>query len=297
MKLSRLPRRATEKLSTFFTDLSYIFSPSFSLPKRFPLFLAYLKITIKYFLSRWISFKSEVFLTYKVEVIDYALFYEIFRQIFVRQSYYFQTNNPTPFILDGGGNMGMSVLYHKFLYPDSEIIVFEPSENILPTLKANISKNNLKLVNLIEAALSNVDGKQEMYDRGIGACGDTLEKTLLRDAKIDVAAVPKEISTKALSPFVTKKVDFLKLDIEGSEGLVVKELADSNKLTMIERLSMEYHYYPENKNNSLPELLQNLEKNNHGYQIFLEQINPESTQGLEKDNSYYCLIKTILKQD
>lgn len=295
MSLPRIIRRGIEKMSTFFTDLTYIFSPSFNNPKKFDLFFVYLKISFKYFLSRWFNFKSEKFLSYSVDIVNYPIFYEIFRQVFVRQSYYFQTNAYKPFIIDGGGNMGMSVIYQKYLYPESEIIVFEPSENILPTLKINLSKNKFSGIRLIESALSDNDGEQIMYDRGVGACGDTLEKTLLKDAKVDLNALPKIINTKRLSSFITKRVDFLKLDIEGSEGLVIKELHDTNKLNLVEKISMEYHYYPENIKNSLPNLLNNLVSGGHGFQIYLEQIKPESTLGLEKSNSYYCLIKTIYK--
>jgi FkbM family methyltransferase len=43
-----------------------------------------------------------------------------------------------PVIIDCGGNIGLSVLYFKYLFPNSVITVFEPSPPVFEILKENI---------------------------------------------------------------------------------------------------------------------------------------------------------------
>ncbi len=49
------------------------------------------------------------------------------REIFVELQYYFRARRPDPVIVDGGSNIGMSVLFFKALYPDARVLAFEPA--------------------------------------------------------------------------------------------------------------------------------------------------------------------------
>ena len=51
----------------------------------------------------------------------------LFTEIFVAEPYRFTTQSKSPLIIDGGVNVGVSVAYFKWLYPDSRIIGFEPT--------------------------------------------------------------------------------------------------------------------------------------------------------------------------
>src|SRR5262249_62206976 len=62
----------------------------------------------------------------RFEVVDAESFLSIYDQIFVREIYRFESSDDAPFIIDGGANIGASVLYFKKLYPKSRIIAFEP---------------------------------------------------------------------------------------------------------------------------------------------------------------------------
>src|SRR6478752_2497070 len=50
----------------------------------------------------------------------------LFREIFMRGDYYFESDNAQPTIIDCGSNIGISVLFFKRLFPQCRIIAFEP---------------------------------------------------------------------------------------------------------------------------------------------------------------------------
>lgn len=88
-------------------------------------------------------------------------------------------------------------------------------------------------------------------------------------SRLNMSLVPKEGSTTyttvqavLLSDFISEEVDFLKLDIEGSELEVLKELEKKNKLGFIKEMIIEHHPVHDN---SLAALLLLLEQNRFRY--------------------------------
>lgn len=67
----------------------------------------------------------------------------LYREIFVRQNYYFTANDDRPVILDCGANVGMASLYFKWLYPKAQIKAFEPDPATFQLLQQNMSRNRL----------------------------------------------------------------------------------------------------------------------------------------------------------
>jgi predicted O-methyltransferase YrrM len=62
--------------------------------------------------------------------------------IFLKAKIYrFNSLITKPLILDCGANVGVSVLYFKRLYPDAEIIAFEPDEDVFAILKQNYEES------------------------------------------------------------------------------------------------------------------------------------------------------------
>src|SRR4249919_2214160 len=51
----------------------------------------------------------------------------VYREVFAQREYWFTTSNRHPVILDCGGNIGMTTLFFKAIYPDARIDVFEPA--------------------------------------------------------------------------------------------------------------------------------------------------------------------------
>lgn len=280
------------RLGNIATDIAYILSSEYKVPNRKKLLCDYLRLRTKAFLNQWINFKKEHFLSFTVVFADYSLFFETFRQIFIRHSYYFETNSDTPRIIDCGGNAGMSVLYFKHLFPKSNITVFEPSETIQPVIRENISRNKIEGVTLEPYAVSKKDGTASFYDRGPGSCGNTLMETVF-DTTIQKGGTKEEkthtVQTRRLSPYIKTNIDLLKLDIEGAEGMVIEELHTAGALNKIQTIAMEYHYYPANTENNLGAMLSTFEKENRGYHIYLDELIPGSSA---PQNSYYTLIRS-----
>src|SRR6516164_4426665 len=66
------------------------------------------------------------FLGYRVKITDGLNFYIQYKDEFIQQIYHFESSSTNPLIIDGGSNIGMSILYFKRLYPNARIVGFEP---------------------------------------------------------------------------------------------------------------------------------------------------------------------------
>lgn len=161
-------------------------------------------------------------------------------EIFVDASYQFKSNKEYPVIIDAGSNIGIATLFFKYYYPKAKILCFEPDPNVFKLLELNIKANQLKDITLVNAALSNKKGKANFYGQIYQSKPDTRGNSIIKTwgAQRDIN---DEISVNSvkLSSYIQCTVDFLKLDIEGAEELVLTELGD--KLYHIKALAIEHH--------------------------------------------------------
>lgn len=281
------------KIIILLSDLEHIITKDYKHPRRRKLLLDYLRIRLKASLNRWGHFQTEHFLDFKVSFSSYDIFFAIFRQIFVRHAYYLETTNQEPVILDCGGNIGMATLYFKYLYPKAKITIFEPSQEVFDLLEKNIKNNNLKNVEIVRAAVSDADGQAEIYPRGAAACGNTLEQNISKVTPTKKTVVPYSIKTTKLSSYINSNIDLLKLDIEGSEGSVIKDLSANNKLVLVKQCVMEYHYYPEVTSNNLVDLLRLFKERGWETQMYYEEVPHVAEQlGLSTNGSYSLSLRT-----
>jgi FkbM family methyltransferase len=174
-----------------------------------------------------------------LDVVAYSP-YELrlmFSEIFIEDCYYFQADNQRPFIIDCGGNIGIATLYFKKLYPLAEIIVFEPEPHSFQLLQQNITANNLTHIQAINRALSDKNGMCFFNDQYKGSTGAHL--IFKTGAVADSKTIP--VVSDVLSSYITQPVDLLKLDVEGAEGFVLKDLASAGKLSLIKKMIIEFH--------------------------------------------------------
>src|SRR6266478_6270471 len=61
------------------------------------------------------------FLDYRVRVTDGPNFYLQYKDEFSERIYHFEAQRPDPLIIDGGSNIGMSILSFKRTYPQGRI--------------------------------------------------------------------------------------------------------------------------------------------------------------------------------
>jgi FkbM family methyltransferase len=148
-------------------------------------------------------------------------------EIIEKQIYNFVSKRD-PYIIDAGANIGLSVIYFKNKYPTAEVVAFESDPKIAEVTRENISQFNLQDVTLVEKALWS-----EITELKFSADGSDGGK-VSSDGQISVP-------TDLLSKYINKRVDFLKIDIEGAEYQVLEEAKD--KLEFVDRMFVEYHSF------------------------------------------------------
>lgn len=168
----------------------------------------------------------------EIGLVDAASFLFMYKEIFEQQIYRFKAQNQNPIIIDGGANIGLSVLYFKQLYSNSHIIAFEPDNKVFNTLEKNINACALSDVKLVNKALWSSETVLEFMSEG--ADGGRVIQIELEREKYQVSAV-------CLRDYLTRPVDFLKLDIEGAETEVIKDCQDL--LLNVNNMFVEYHSF------------------------------------------------------
>jgi FkbM family methyltransferase len=191
---------------------------------------------------------------YRIRITDGKSFYVQIKDEFIHQIYRFEATTKAPVIIDGGSNIGVSILYFKRLYPAARIIGFEPDPEIFQILQENVSVNSLEGVELINAGLGS-EARSARFVADHSAGGRVAD---------DVGAI--EVQIVPLSTSITGKVDFLKLNIEGEELPVLQELEDNGTLCLVQQLVLEYHGWPTG-DQKLGAILELLDRNDFRYLI------------------------------
>ncbi len=183
----------------------------------------------------------------------------IYKELFKKQIYKFKCQSSEPLIIDCGANIGLSIIYFKKLFPQSHVIAFEPEKAIFGYLQQNLASFDLTDVELYRKALWKEDGFIQFSNEGADA------------SRISVSAAEDgfigsyKVECVRLSHFLKTKIDFLKLDIEGAELEVLKEIEPCIK--SVEHLFIEYHSF-EKRLQELQELLSILTRN--GFRYFID---------------------------
>lgn len=205
---------------------------------------------------------------------DALSFLYSYREIFLEKLYRFNSKNERPYIVDLGANTGISVLFFKSIYPLSEIVALEADPRIFNYLAKNVYGNGFKDVRLYNKAawhanttlLFNAEGA----DGGRVACGGDAGLDLVE--AVDVAEFLKD-----------RHIDFLKMDIEGSEEYVLP--ACERYLPNVDHLFVEYHSSA-GKRQCLPEIINII--SGSGFRIHIQSIghSPSPFTGIKVQNGY-----------
>lgn len=177
------------------------------------------------------------------------------QEIFIDDIYKIAFDTPSPYILDCGANIGLSVIFHKFRYPAAKIIAFEPDPVNFNFLAKNISEFGFKDVELRNEAVWKENGTLTFTSDG--TLGSKLFPASENRNVVNVKAT-------RLKDLLNTKIDFLKIDIEGAEYEVLKDCGDS--LRMVQHLFIEFHGYF-NRMNELTEIIQLVQDNGFAYYI------------------------------
>lgn len=253
------------RLVTIFRHTIAIFkNQHLTFSKRLSLFWTYIRVVANRFKighlpSSLTKNNHQKFFGSTIFFDQFEDFYWTFVAVFIENEYYFATKNKTPFIIDCGGNIGLTAVYFKWLYPEAKVLIFEPLPLNVEILAKNIK--GLSNVTCIPHAIGKERGTLQLYGGGRAA---TIHKDFIEEKKqISVAERDQTsvIQVEKLSDHINNPVDYLKLDIEGTEGEVIEDLAVSGKINSIDQLCMEYHHYSV-KENRLSEIVRHLENGN-----------------------------------
>ncbi len=256
--------------------------------EKVKLILSFIKILI---LNRLFKRSRVVkFLNYKVEFLSQSNLEGILEEIFLRGDYSINLRNNSPVIVDCGGNIGVSVIFFKHYYPDSKITVFEASKKTFDILKRNVEINSLKDVSFLNVAVADRKGKIDFWDNVKNPGGSTSSEEVYYSKSISNEYVKETVSSELLSDYINGRVDLLKIDIEGGEGLVIRDLDSKDKLNNIREIIFEYHYDLNNNQNNFTEIIKILEKNKFKIIIFNNEFG-FSSELLKKRQSYHFMVR------
>ena len=153
-------------------------------------------------------------------------------EIFRDEIYKFTTNNQTPYIIDCGANIGLSIAYFRQLFPNAEILAFEPDEHIFELLRKNVAQlPNSDDIKIEKKAVWTEDSILEFFSEGALA-GSLVTDFGQRNNIINIQAVD-------LKKHLNRNIDFLKIDIEGAENKLIFDIKDH--LQNVNRMFLEYH--------------------------------------------------------
>jgi len=193
-----------------------------------------------------------------LRVPDAASFLVMKQEIMEREMYRLP-ELPGPLrILDGGANIGLSVLFFKKLCPGSIITAFEPDPEIFRILKENVEAAGWKDIELVNKALWSSEADLPFMPDGADA------GRLLTQATAGSSSVP----AVRLRNYLKGPIHLLKLDIEGAEEVVLRDSVDL--LCNVQNIFVECHCFT-GREQTLHNVLGILSR--AGFRYYIEPVN------------------------
>jgi len=197
-------------------------------------------------------------LTARFKYSKRASLHGMFSEIFIDQNYYFPATAEAISIIDCGTNIGVSLLYFRTQAPNAQIIAFEPNPHTFALVSQNVAANNLQ-VTLHNVGLGSHSQAMTFFTDVRDLASQSASTTKQLETKKNYQLTELKVQLEPLSNYLTKPVDILKLDIEGAEGEVIAELAAADKLRLIKKMFIEYHFDGVNTTYPLGTMLGHLE--------------------------------------
>ncbi len=176
------------------------------------------------------------FLGFHIQFFSYPQLLNLFEEIFIFQVYKFSTSITSPCIIDCGSNIGLSVLYFKKILPTAKILAFEPGIQTFKILEENVKQNELTNISLFNFALSDAEGEIEFYKNSVSS--GSLNMSIIKSSNVNTL---EKVNSKKLSRSITEEIEMLKIDVEGAEFRILKDLIETNTINFVSNMIIEFH--------------------------------------------------------
>lgn len=127
---------------------------------------------------------------------------------------------PRDVCIDIGANIGLYTLtMAQAMGTEGRIYSFEPSPQTFTLLKENIALNSLSNITLEQAAVSERSGKAALTvtsESGLASLGNTGRGTITGSVRVPTVSLDEYTARYNIRP------DFIKIDVEGFEGHVIR---------------------------------------------------------------------------
>lgn len=205
-----------------------------------------------------------------IRYIDSSSYYFLHEEIFKEEVYRFSSRKTDPRIIDGGANIGLSLIYFKRRFPHARITAFEADPEIARICNLNLIAQRINDIEILPKALWSKETVLSFQKEG--ADGGKLSSDGGNCTKIPAVS---------LAQYLDEPVDFLKLDIEGAEWEVLNSCR--KELQYVDKLFVEYHSFLD-QNQILPDLLELLRS--CGFRFFITSPSIFSPEPLVEIKSY-----------
>lgn len=134
-------------------------------------------------------------------------------------------NFKKPIIFDVGANIGLYSICYSKIFDDPKIYAFEPVKKNYKTLISNIKKNKIKFIKAKNFGFLNKKKNikigipdANIHDRYKDNINDGLFSIFAKKKEFKIKLVPLDLFVKENK---INNIDFIKIDVEGAEGLVL----------------------------------------------------------------------------
>ncbi len=196
----------------------------------------------------------------------YAGYRLLFPEIYVAKCYqptraFVPRKNWT--VVDLGANMGFYTLQAAWADKTVRVIAVEPVPVYVEVLKNNATRNNLKNIQVIQAAIGGCSGQQIPITIWYSDTGEPMVQVRIpEDAKrIETIQVPVLTLAEVFELGRIVSCDLLKVDVEGAEYETL-EAAPEDIWNRISRIIMEVHEKEGREKEELNRLLKH-----HGFEV------------------------------
>lgn len=156
---------------------------------------------------------------YSFKGIKFKSYNNLDKDLEIMQGYFGKYNlKKGDIILDCGAYVGcFSIIASKLVGEKGKVISFEPDATSYRKLLANIELNKIKNIVAINKGLMSKEGQEKFYARTSRGSSFVFENEFQKTKNIDVTTIDTIVKE-----FDLKKIDFIKMDVEGAELFVLE---------------------------------------------------------------------------